>query len=270
MIDAPLVVDAHQHFWDPAAADYPWLTDEVAPLRRRYGPEDLEPELRANGIACSVAVQARSSLEDIRMLLELAAAAPFVAGVIGWVNLTGDVPAQLAGLPAPLVGVRHQVHDEDDPAWLLRHDVQRGIAALGEATLPFDLLVRTRELPAAIETASRNPAVTFVLDHVANPPLRTGELGEWAHNVAALASLPNVVCKLSGPVTEAAPGTELGPVVQQALTWFGPERCMFGSDWPVCLLAAGYAEVLALVREIAPEPVLAATAIRVYGLEVAC
>jgi L-fuconolactonase len=270
VIDASPVIDAHQHFWDPATADYPWLTDEVASLRRRYGPEDLEPELQANGIACSVAVQARSSLEDTHMLLELAAGAPFVAGVVGWVDLTGDVPAQLAALPEALVGVRHQVHDEDDSAWLLRDDVQRGIAALGDAGLPFDLLVRTRELPAAIETVRRNATVTFVLDHVAKPPLRTGELGEWARNVAALAALPNVVCKLSGLVTEAEPGTDFAPVIEQALAWFGPERCMFGSDWPVCLLAAGYADVLALVRELVPESVLSATAIRVYRLGVAC
>jgi L-fuconolactonase len=268
--DVPLVVDAHQHFWDPATAHYPWLTDDVAPLRRRFGPEHLEPELRANGIACSVAVQARSSLDDTRTLLELAAGAPFVAGVVGWVDLTGDVPAQLAVLPSPLVGARHQVHDEDDPAWLLRDDVQRGVAALGAAGLPFDLLVRTRELPAALETVRRLPGVSFVLDHLAKPPFRSGALDEWARGVAALAACPNVTCKLSGLVTEAEPQTDFAPVIEQVLTWFGPERCMFGSDWPVCLLAASYSEVLDLVRDLVPDGVLAATAIRVYGLEHRC
>ena len=264
-----MIVDAHQHFWDPAVAEYPWLTDEVAPLRRRFGPEDLEPLLSAHGVRGSVVVQARGSLDETRMLLELAAETPFVLGVVGWIDLTravGDVPAGLAG-------VRHQVHDEPDPHWLLRDEVQRGLAAVGEAGLAFDLLVRARELPSAIETARRQPEVRFVLDHVAKPPLRSGDLAAWADGVAALAELPNVTCKLSGLFTEAEPGTDLAPTVEQALRWFGPERCMFGSDWPVCLLATDYGAALEAVREAVPErdreTVLAGTAIRTYGLEVA-
>jgi L-fuconolactonase len=264
-----MIVDAHQHFWDPAVAEYPWLTDEVAPLRRRFGPEDLEPLLRAHGVRGSVVVQARGSLDETRMLLELAAETPFVLGVVGWIDLTRDV----GEVPAGLAGVRHQVHDEPDPQGLLRDDVQRGLAAVGEAGLAFDLLVRARELPAAIETARRQPGVRFVLDHVAKPPLRSGDLAAWADGVAALAEVPNVTCKLSGLFTEAEPGTDLAPTVEQALRWFGPERCMFGSDWPVCLLATDYGAALGAVRELVPErdreTVLAGTAIRTYGLEVA-
>jgi L-fuconolactonase len=252
-----VIVDSHQHFWDPATADYPWMTDAVAPLRRRFGPEDLEPLLREHGIAGTVVVQARHSLDETRALLELAASTPFVLGVVGWVDLTGDVPAQLASLDGALIGVRHQVHDEPDPAWLLRDDVQRGLVAVGEAGLAYDLLVRAGELPAAVETVTRHPDVTFVLDHVAKRPK---DDAAWRDGVAALAALPNVACKLSGLFVEHDPaGT-----VELALGWFGEERCMFGSDWPVCLLAADYGETLDVVGD--DEDVLCRTALRTYGL----
>jgi L-fuconolactonase len=248
-----VIVDSHQHFWDPARADYPWMTDE---LRRRYGPEHLEPLLREHGVAGTVVVQARHSLDETRELLDVAASTPFVFGVVGWIDLTGDVDRQLANLGGSLVGVRHQVHDEPDPEWLLRDDVQRGLAAIGAAGLVYDLLVRARELPAAVETVRRNPGTKFVLDHVAKrPPEDAG----WAKGVAELAERPNVACKLSGLLTEFDPeGT-----VARALEWFGPERCMFGSDWPVW---SAYGDALALVGD--DEGVLARTAIRTYGLEV--
>jgi L-fuconolactonase len=256
-----MIVDSHQHFWDPARADYAWMTDEVAPLRRRFAPADLEPILRANGVCGTVVVQARHSVEETRELLELAAATPFVLGVVGWVDLTADVPTQLAELEGCRVGVRHQVHDEPDPGWLLRQEVQRGIAAVGEAGLAFDLLVRLRELPAAIETVRRHPETRFVLDHVAKRP-PPPDAAAWANGVATLAELPNVTCKLSGLFSETDPaGT-----VEHALRWFCPDRCMFGSDWPVCLLAADYSDTLAIVGD--DENVLARTAIHTYDLEV--
>jgi len=253
-------IDAHQHFWDPATADYPWMSDEVAPLRRRYGPDDLEPLLRAHGVDGTVVVQARHSLDETRELLALAAATPFVLGVVGWLDLTGDVAAQLEQLDGPLVGVRHQVHDETDADWLLRDDVQRGLAAVGEAGLVFDLLVRTRELPAAVETVQRHPGLRFVLDHVAKCPRDDAQRAAWTVGVTALAALPNVACKLSGLVTEADPEG----AARRALEWFGPGRCLFGSDWPVCLLAAGYGDTLALAGD---DPrVLGGTAAAVYGV----
>ena len=268
-----MIVDAHQHFWDPANAEYPWMTDDVAALRRRFGPEDLEPLLDEHGVAGTVLVQARGSLDETRMLLEISAVTPFVLGVVGWIDLTdADAARVLDDLSGKLVGVRHQVHDEPDLAWLLRSDVQRGLSAVGAAGLVCDLLIRARELPAAVETARRHPDVRFVLDHIAKPPLRSGDLTAWEVGVAALADLPNVTCKLSGLFTEAEPGTDLFPTLELALRWFGPERCMFGSDWPVCLLATDYASALELVRSAVPardaETVLAATAIRTYGLEV--
>jgi L-fucono-1,5-lactonase len=267
-----VIVDAHQHFWDPALADYPWLTDDLAAIRRRFGPEDLEPLLREHGVDGTVLVQARASLDETRSLLETAAATPFVLGVVGWIDLTSaSAPRLLAELGGgPLVGIRHQVHDEPDPAWLLRADVQRSIAAVGAAGLVFDLLVRTAELPAATETVRRHPDMRFVVDHLAKPPLRGGDLEGWSGGLASLALLPNATCKLSGLVTEA---DSLGVVPEyhrRALDWFGAERCMFGSDWPVCLLAAEYGEVFALLLEALDEEeradVLGGTAMRTYGL----
>jgi L-fuconolactonase len=248
-----MIVDAHHHFWDPLLADYPWMTDDVAAIRRRFGPEDLEPLLRENGVDGTVLVQARASLDETRLLLEAAEATPFVLGVVGWIDLTDPeaarVLAELRG--RQLVGIRHQVHDEPDPAWMLRPDVQRGIAAVGAADLAYDLLVRSVELPAAFETAKRHPGVRFVVDHLAKPPLRGGDMGSWADGLASLAELPNMTCKLSGLVTEADSSTwrndGLFEYHRRALEWFGPERCMFGSDWPVCLLAAEYGEVLELL-----------------------
>jgi L-fuconolactonase len=266
-----VTVDAHQHFWDPAHADYPWMRGDAAPLRRRFGPEDLAPVLAEHGVDGTVAVQARAALDETRELLELAAATPFVLGIVGWVDLSdAGVARVLASLDGPLVGVRHQVHDEPDPRWLLRPDVQRGLAAVGEAGLAYDLLVLAAELPAAVEAARRLPDLRFVLDHVAKPPLRSGELDAWAKGVAALAELPNVSCKLSGLFTEAAPGTDPAPIIERALAWFGSERCMFGSDWPVCTLATDYGSTLELVRSTVGEgdrdAVLARTAMRVYRL----
>jgi L-fuconolactonase len=267
-----VIIDAHQHFWDPAQADYPWLSDAPVSLRRRFAPEDLEPLLARNGVAGTVLVQARGALDETRALLEIAAATPFVLGVVGWIDLvTADAADALAGFDGRLVGVRHQVHDEPDANWLLRPDVQRGLAAVGDAGLVFDVLVRSAELPAAVETARRHGDTQFVLDHVGKPPLRPGgDLAAWSAGVAALADLPNVACKLSGLLTEAAPGTDLVPTLERALEWFGPERCMFGSDWPVCQLAGDYGSALDLVRDAVPErdreTVLAATAIRIYRL----
>jgi L-fuconolactonase len=271
-----VIVDAHQHFWDPATADYPWLTDELAPVRRRFGPEDLVPLLLQRGIDGSVVVQARSSLDETRELLATAAEVPWLLGVVGWVDLTDpaidDVLAQLRG--GRLVGVRHQVHDEPDPSWLLRPDVGRGIEALGRADLAYDLLVRARELPAALELVRRHPGVRFVVDHAAKPPVRDGDTRNWSNGLAALATLPNVWCKLSGLVTEAEWGRwsrdELAPYFRRALDWFGPERALFGSDWPVCLLAAEYDEVvdllLAALDVSERAAVMGGTAARVYRL----
>lgn len=253
------VVDAHHHFWDPARASYPWMTDELATIRRRFGPEDLRPLLAASGVERTILVQTRSSLAETREFLAAAAQHEFIAGVVGWVDLTApDVADQLTELRAgpggmKLVGIRHQVHDEADPEWLLRPGVRRGIAAVGDAGLAYDLLVRARELPAVLEIVRVLPSVRFVLDHLAKPPIASRAIDEWAARMKPLAAEPNVSCKVSGMVTEADWNgwrvEQLVPYVRRVLDWFGPARCVFGSDWPVCLLAASYAQVLDACRQ---------------------
>jgi L-fuconolactonase len=257
------VVDAHHHLLDPARFDYPWLTPELAAIDRRFGPEDLEPELAAAGIDRTILVQTIGNLEETREFLATAAAVPFIGGVIGWVDLTdrgisGTLDA-LRGGPGGewLVGIRHQVHDEPDPQWLVRPDVRRGLAAIRTADLTYDLLVRSRELPAALVVARELPDLRLVIDHLAKPPIRSGATEPWANVLRPFGELPNVSCKLSGLVTEADPATwqvdDLAPYVEVALETFGPQRLLFGSDWPVCLLAASYAGVVATARDLTAE-----------------
>src|SRR5258708_1298853 len=181
-----MVIDAHHHFWDPTKASYPWMTDALAPIRRRFGPEDIEPLLAANGVDQTILVQTRSSIDETREFLATAARHDFIAGVVGWVDLTApDVAKQLASLRAgpggaKLIGIRHQVHDEPDPEGLARKDVRRGLAAVGETGLAYDILVRTRELPAALALAKALPDMRFVIDHIAKPPIASGATSEWA------------------------------------------------------------------------------------------
>ncbi len=277
------LIDAHHHFWDPDTADYPWLTDELAAIRRPFGPEDLAPSLTRTEVDGTVLVQTRHALDETRQFLETAAVTPFILGVVGWLDLidpaAGDVIADLRAGPGGdrLVGIRHQAHDEADPDWLLRPDVERGIAAVGKAGLVYDLLVRTRELPAAIALARRLPNVRFVIDHLAKPPIAQGERQPWAGLVAEFGPLQNVSAKLSGLVTEADwtswTTTDIQPYVDVALDVFGPARIMFGSDWPVCLLAAPYESVLAVARTLTGRlspteraAIFGVTAEEVYGL----
>jgi L-fuconolactonase len=279
-----MVVDAHHHFWDPSRRDYYWMSSELDPIRRAFGPRDLEPLLTESRVDRTIVVQTLPSLAETRELLATAAATSFVAGVVGWVDLNDPaVSGTIAELRAGpggrhLVGVRHQVHDEPDEGWLLRKDVQRGIEAVGKAGLVYDLLVRTRELPAALEVVRRLPQVRFVIDHIAKPRIASGPVDEeWERAMAPFAECANVSCKLSGMVTEASwtawSSSDLEPYVRRALAWFGPERCMFGSDWPVCLVAAPYAKVVdALrfaIRDLAADErdaVMGGNAVRVYEL----
>jgi L-fuconolactonase len=270
-----LIVDAHHHFWDPTRREYPWMGEEMAEIRRPFGPGELRPLLEDNGVDRTVLVQTLSSLDETRDFLETAAASDFIAGVVGWVDLTApDVADTLASLVNDLlVGIRHQVHDEPDPNWLLRDDVQRGIAEVGEAGLVYDLLVRPRELPAALETVRRHKDMSFVIDHAAKPHVAGGGWdAEWERGLAPFSDEPHVACKLSGLVTEADwkswTPEQLEPYVRRVVGWFGPPRCMFGSDWPVCLLAASYAQVMDALQQIVgmDDAIFGATASRVYGL----
>jgi L-fuconolactonase len=248
-------IDAHHHFWDPMRTTYPWMVGEALdPIRRPFRPEDLLPELAAQGIDGTVLVQTISSLEETREFLALAAGREFVWGVVGWVDLTSasvgdDLDALIDGPGGDrLVGIRHQVHDESDPDWLRRPDVRRGLAAVQSHGLRYDLLVRPRELPAATDTVRAFEDLQFVLDHIAKPHIAAGHDDPWRERMPALAALPNVAVKLSGMVTEADWASwkpaDLRPYVGSVVDWFGFERLMFGSDWPVCLLATSYAGVV--------------------------
>jgi L-fuconolactonase len=278
-----VIVDAHHHVWDPATADYPWLTDELAVIRRRFTPDDLAPELVEAGIDATVLVQTRSSLAETAEFLAIADATPFIRGVVGWVDVTdpgvGEVIAAMRAVPGGkrLVGIRHQAHDEADAAWLARADVVRGIRAVGAAGLAYDLLVRPRELPAALQLTRELPEVRFVIDHLAKPPIATGELEPWRGLLRPFAELEHVVCKVSGLVTEAAWASwtpaDLQPYVDHALEVFGPGRLLFGSDWPVCLLAASYGQVveaalttLSGLDVTEQAAVMGGNATRIYGL----
>jgi len=269
-------VDAHHHFWDPTRATYPWMVgDALDPVRRPFTPDDLAPELAAHNISGTVLVQTISSEDETREFLELADRTDFIWGVVGWVDLTSaDVGDRLDALIGAtggnrLVGIRHQVHDESDPEWLGRADVRRGLVAVHERGLSYDLLVRARELPAAIETVRALPDLQFVLDHIAKPRIAEGKDPEWQERMPALAALPNVAAKLSGMVTEATWASwtpaDLRPFVASVVDWFGAGRLMFGSDWPVCLLATSYDGVVNGLEE-ALGPISAGDAARIFGL----
>lgn len=280
-----IIVDAHHHFWDPTRVDYPWMSDELAPIRRPFAPGDLRPLLRETGVNRTVLIQTRSSLEETREFLATAAATDFVGGVVGWVDLTDPSVAEtLAVLQAQpegqyLVGIRHQVHDEPDPNWLLREEVGRGLAAIRDADLACDLLVRPLQLSAVLTVARTFPGLRFVIDHIAKPEIANREMHRWTELMNPFTRLDNVSCKLSGMVTEANWQTwtvdDLQPYVQKTLEIFGEDRVMFGSDWPVCLLAASYQQVfcaleLALgdISEEARAQIFGRNAIRVYRLNV--
>jgi L-fuconolactonase len=254
-------LDAHHHFWDTTRFTYPWMTDELASIRRPFSPADLQPLLSANAVHGTVLVQTRSDLDETREFLGIAAEHPFIVGVVGWVDLlepsVADVIASLKSAPGgdKLVAIRHQVHDEPDPDWLLRADVQRGLRQVADADLVYDLLVRTRELPAATQVTRALPNLRCVLDHLAKPPFVSGDLSAWSTSVRELARSDNIVAaKISGLVTEADwrhwTVADLQPAVDVALQTFGPKRLMFGSDWPVCLVAASYGQVLETARAL--------------------
>jgi len=281
-----VIVDAHHHLWDPAAASYPWMAGEaMRPIRRPFTVGDLEEVAGANDIHRTVLVQARPDLDESIDLLALAGRHDIVAGVVGWVDLTApDAAGQIERLRSSpggdrLVGVRPMAQFEADDRWLLRADVARGLDAVTRAGITFDLLVTARELPAAVEVVRANPATTFVLDHIAKPPIATGDLARWAAELTPLGELENVSCKVSGLVTEAAWGSwsadDLRSPVRTALDVFGEDRLIFGSDWPVCLLAASYGQVLAAARAClsgltasARDGVFGANARRAYRLTI--
>ena len=275
-----MIIDAHQHFWQVGRFEYPWLTRELGVLYRDYLPEDLEPVLKQNKVAQTVLVQASNSLEETKWLLQLADENQFIAGVVGWVDLKSPlVSDQLDEFlrHKKFKGVRHLVESEPVDDWLVQPEVLAGLAVLEARNVPYDLLVHPRHLKFVPQVIEACPKLRMVIDHLAKPPIASGAVAEWRTEFAALAKFPQLSCKLSGLVTEANHASwsidELQPFVSDALNAFGPDRLIFGSDHPVCLLAASYERVLesfqTLLADLGSgmkERVFSTNAIEFYGI----
>jgi L-fuconolactonase len=275
-----MVIDSHHHFWRYDAVQYDWIDDSMSAIRRDFLPEDLRQATAAAGVDGVVSVQARQSLEETRWLLDLANQHGFIRGVVGWVPLASpDVEQSLEQLAAEekLIAVRHVVQGEPDDNFILRDDFNAGVAALLEFGLRYDILILERHLPQTIEFVDRHPNQVFVLDHIAKPKIASGEIGPWRRHIAKLAKRENVYCKLSGMVTEAEPrnwtSEQLRPYFDAVLEAFGPDRLMFGSDWPVCLVGVEYPHWVDIVRDWTRglssserHRIFGVTALEAYGL----
>jgi L-fuconolactonase len=240
-------IDAHHHLWRYRAADYPWIGENMGALKRDFLPADLAPELAGGGISGTVVVQACQSLEETEWLLSVAKDSKFIRGVVGWAPIASPTfPECLEHFRAhaSLKGVRHIIQDEPDPHFMQREDFHRGISALADTGLVYDLLVFEKQLPSALEFVDRHPRQIFVLDHIGKPRIKDALIEPWRRNIFEMARRENVYCKLSGMVTEADWSSwsieKLGHYFDAVLEAFGPSRLMAGSDWPVCLLASSY------------------------------
>jgi L-fuconolactonase len=274
-------IDAHQHFWRYEPEQYGWITDDMPVLKRDCLPADVLPHLRTHGISGCVAVQSVQSEAHTRFLLELADQFNEIRCVVGWVDLTADhLPDRLNYFSKfkKLRGFRHVVQAEPDDRFMLRPEFCRGMAHLGQFNFTYDILIYSRQLPAAIELVEKFPEQRFVIDHIAKPSIRNQELKPWSRHIREIATCRNVFCKLSGLVTEADwqhwRAEDFNLYLEVVLDAFGPERLMFGSDWPVCLLAADYAQVKSLVAthidSLPPrqqEEIFGLSAVNFYGLE---
>jgi len=249
-------IDAHHHFWHYTPDEYGWINDAMASIRRDFLPSDLAPEIAAAGIDAVISVQARQTLSETHFLLALATAHTWISGVVGWVPLTdahaGERLADIARQPK-LKGIRHVLQAEPD-TYMDRPDFNVGLSRLRALNLAYDILIYHHQLPAAIRLVDRHPEQVFVVDHIAKPAIRTGELQPFARNLNELARRPNVFCKLSGVVTEAEYAAwtyeQILPYLEAALEAFTPARLMFGSDWPVCLVATTYLDWVRTIERL--------------------
>ena len=276
-----MITDSHQHFWQVGRFDYPWMTPDLGVLYRDYLPNDLAPVLKSRSVAKTVLVQASNSVAESRWLLSLGDENNFIAGVVGWVDLmSSDIDVQLNELIThpKFKGVRHLVESEPEDDWLVHPAVLSGLGQLSRYGLSYDLLVHTRHLRFVPQVAESCPELPLVIDHLAKPPIAKNEIDEWSRAFAPLASYPNIHCKLSGLVTEANWTSwhpdDFRPFVDVAFESFGVDRLMFGSDYPVCLLAASYDSVLDSFQEILKdlsdadrEKVFSANAAKFYRLD---
>jgi L-fuconolactonase len=248
-----MIIDAHHHLWQFNEKDYGWMDDSMGVLKRDYLPDHLEKEIKKTGVAGTVVVQARQSLEETEWLLELSKRHPFIKGVVGWVDLRSpDLEMQLDHFTkhSKLVGVRHVIHDEADDDFMLRPSFLSGIEKLGDYNLTYDLLLFPKHLTRAIELVSMFPDQHFVLDHLSKPFIQAGMMQPWKEDMQSLAAMPNVWCKISGMVTEADIGEwkyeDFVPYMEVVCEAFGNDRVMLGSDWPVCTLAGEYSQVMGI------------------------
>jgi L-fuconolactonase len=247
-------IDSHQHFWRYNATEYPWIPPR-GPLARDWLPADLLPLLSRCNLNASIAVQARQSLAETYWLLGLADAAPHIIGVVGWVDLQApDLESQLATLAShpKFLGIRHVAQDEPNDQFLALPQIVRGVQSLIPFGLTYDILIYARQLPAAIELVRQCPDQIFILDHIAKPSIAAAQISPWQEQIRELAQFPNVACKVSGMITEASPDwtpESLTPYLDAVFDAFGTDRLMFGSDWPVCLLAGSYEAVHDIVMK---------------------
>lgn len=248
-------IDSHQHYWHFNTADYGWMGENMSVIKRDFLPADLLPELKSIDFDGSVAVQARQSLEETGWLLQLADEHPHIKGVVGWLDLQSEqAEEQIAAFAKhpKAVGVRHVIHDEEDVDFMLRPEFIRGVQLLEKYDLAYDILIFTTHLGNTIQFVKQfSDKQTFVVDHIAKPLIKEGIVSPWKEEIAALGKLPNVYCKLSGMVTEADWNTwkpeNIRPYLDVVMEAFGPERILIGSDWPVCLVAGKYSEVMHVV-----------------------
>jgi L-fuconolactonase len=270
-------IDAHHHLWTLARGDYGWLTPALAPIHRDFQLSDLAPHLAAAGIEGTILVQAAATEAETMFLLDIAESADVVRGVVGWTDFdAADGVARIDALAARnlLVGLRPMVQDITDDDWLLGPALTPLLAAMARNGLVFDALVLPRHLPRLLQIVGRHPGLIFVLDHCGKPRLATGEIATWQRDIALLAQHPNIVCKVSGLVTEAAPDwkvADLRQAVDHVVTCFGPQRLLWGSDWPVVDLAGGYARWYAaaetLLADLSPRDkaaIFGGNAARIY------
>lgn len=265
-------IDSHQHFWQYERERHAWITDAMAPLQRDYMPADLSPVLAANHIDATIAVQVDQSEEDTQFLLDLATVSPFIAGVVGWIDLRAkDLPHRLEHCSQflKLRGFRHIAQSEPDDVFLAGDTIVNGIRELGQYNFTYDILIYPRQLLAALTLTSRLPGQLFVIDHIAKPLVKAREMEPWATTMRDIAANPSVFCKVSGLITEADWQTwkpdDFRPYLDVVFEAFGPDRLMFGSDWPVCLLAGTYQQVVQLIAEYV-KPLTTADQEKIFGL----
>ena len=274
------IIDAHHHFWMYTKKDYGWISEKMTAIQRDFLPVHLAETLKEAGVNGAVSVQARQTLLETRFLLKHAGENEFLRGVVGWVPLVeagvGKAIEEFAG-QAKLKSMRHVLHDEADDNYMLREDFNRGIAQLKAFKLRYDILIFEKHLPQTIKFVDRHPDQTFILDHIAKPKIKAHVMEPWKQNLIELAKRPNVYCKLSGMVTEADhekwTPADLQPYIDTVLAAFGPKRLMYGSDWPVCLLASPYkrwfdtlSAAISKLSESERARILGGTAIEAYAL----